>query len=274
MIVRRVLGAAVGFETSSPEIETELVRLTRNLPALAADRRTDVRYTVEPRASGAALVRDGVLVREFGRDEILVGIVQDLTAHWVRRDDVALIHAGVVVREGGALVLAGCSGRGKSTMTAGLLGRGFAYSSDELAPVTADLRVLRYPLPLRLRDGGLAGLGDLRVVLEVWRRPVRVAGERRHFASPRPELVAPDASVPVKMIVFPVEPDRSEARVSRVARGTAAIKIMAETLNYAALGQAGFDRAIALATAVPCCMVALDGVRRTLDRIEQIWSDP
>lgn len=60
------------------------------------------------------------------------------------------LHAGAVERDGRVVLLVGASGRGKSTLTARLVRRGFRYLSDELAAVTATGEVLPYAKPLSL----------------------------------------------------------------------------------------------------------------------------
>ena len=51
------------------------------------------------------------------------------------RPDLLWIHAGVVSSAGRAIVLAGPSGNGKSTMVSEFLERGWHYLSDEIAPI-------------------------------------------------------------------------------------------------------------------------------------------
>ena len=71
-----------------------------------------------------------------------------------------LMHAGVVERDGRVALLAGNSGRGKSTLTAALVRHGLSYLSDELAivdPGTAE--VTPYPKALELDDAAAELLG-------------------------------------------------------------------------------------------------------------------
>ncbi len=50
-------------------------------------------------------------------------------------DDYIVLHAGVVVRRGRAVVFYGQSGFGKTTLTLELVGRGYGFMSDEFCPV-------------------------------------------------------------------------------------------------------------------------------------------
>lgn len=78
------------------------------------------------------------------------------------------LHAGAVAKDGRALVLVGESGRGKSTLTASLVRRGWDYLSDEVAIIDVATRaVLPYAKALDLGDQAchLAGIDqpDLRL---------------------------------------------------------------------------------------------------------------
>ncbi len=66
-----------------------------------------------------------------------------------QRDDFVLLHAASLTRDGRAVILAGDPGSGKSTLTAGLLARGWSYLCDEFALI--DPRTLNtHPFPRAL----------------------------------------------------------------------------------------------------------------------------
>jgi len=62
------------------------------------------------------------------------------------------VHAGVVSRDGLAILLPGISFSGKSTLTAELVRNGAVYYSDEYAVLRADGHVVPFPRHLSLRD--------------------------------------------------------------------------------------------------------------------------
>lgn len=76
-----------------------------------------------------------------------------------------LLHAGVVARNGRAVLLAGGSGSGKSTLVARLVLDGFDYLSDEIGSVQANGLIRPYPRPLSLRAGSFTAMPDLAPVL-------------------------------------------------------------------------------------------------------------
>ena len=72
-----------------------------------------------------------------------------------------LFHAGAVERDGQVVVVAGDSGRGKSTLTAALVQRGFGYVTDEVVaidPETLDVRPFAKGIDLDEQSRHLLGL--------------------------------------------------------------------------------------------------------------------
>jgi hypothetical protein len=73
-----------------------------------------------------------------------------------------ILHAAAVAGAGGAILLPARSGRGKSTLVAGLARRGWAYVTDELVAVHADAQqVEAYPRSISLDDGAWRLFPDL-----------------------------------------------------------------------------------------------------------------
>lgn len=74
-----------------------------------------------------------------------------------------VVHAAVVAADGLAIVFPGHPGAGKSTLCAALVAQGFAYVSDETAPLTPDGFVVPYPKPIVVGSGSFEVLADLAV---------------------------------------------------------------------------------------------------------------
>jgi len=107
------------------------------------------------------------LVDLFGR--IVFGVLERL-----HRRGVYAIHAGAVVYRGGALVIAGKSGQGKTTLVLGLLRRGLGLLSDEFAVVEPDTqRILPYRRGSHIRPGTPELIPELAFVRD---RPRRQLG--------------------------------------------------------------------------------------------------
>jgi hypothetical protein len=95
-------------------------------------------------------------------DAIVAGVIAALS-----RTGLLAIHAGVVVLNGRAVLIAGSSGRGKTTLVLGLLRRGLDLMSDELALVAEDDRtILAYPRGLHVRPAALSLFPELGFLAE------------------------------------------------------------------------------------------------------------
>lgn len=120
-----------------------------------------------------------------GGDEFLAQaqepeLVADVLDVAIRRDIAALsteytfIHAGTVGYKGRAIVVAGRSFAGKSTLVHSLLGLGATYLSDEFALLDDEGKVHAYPRPITLRRNPLAAPADSEAQVRTESRPLPI----------------------------------------------------------------------------------------------------
>jgi hypothetical protein len=121
------LGVAVGIISRVDELEPTLDAVFASYAE--AEGAADIEYEID----GPALSRDGAELRRCAVAIDLVAVLElDLYREVMARAGGLLLHAGALVGAGGrALVFAGRSGAGKSTLVRALLGRGFAYLTEE-----------------------------------------------------------------------------------------------------------------------------------------------
>ena len=103
-----------------------------------------------------AVARDSDLLGTSTQPARILGLLQWALNRRVIEEacvDRLILHAGGVDRGGRAVLVAGRMEAGKSTLTAGLLDRGFGYLSDEAVVVGADLTVEGYAKPLSIDPG-------------------------------------------------------------------------------------------------------------------------
>jgi hypothetical protein len=99
--------------------------------------------------------------REVVREDDVPHTVSSLYRLFLRLDNpgeefIAFAHAACLVSGGRPLLACGCSGRGKTTLAAGLLARGFTYLGDEISGVVAgDLSVRSLPTALSIKSAGM-----------------------------------------------------------------------------------------------------------------------
>lgn len=116
---------------------------------------SDVTFSAWQQQQQYYLVQDEqILVQNASLDALInhlhYAILQRAIAHnaWL-----SVLHAGAVSRGDYCLVLAGCGGAGKSTLTASLLARGFYYFCDDLVPLARqNLHAVPVPVPLTIKE--------------------------------------------------------------------------------------------------------------------------
>ncbi len=89
------------------------------------------------------------------------------------------VHAGAVTGPTGALLVAGRSGQGKSSLVLGLVRQGYALLSDELALLDRDGQVHPYPRAVHVRPGTVELIPELSPLRT---RPMRDLGGGREWS--------------------------------------------------------------------------------------------
>jgi hypothetical protein len=241
-----VLGTAVAISAPTSlrgELRAVLVDLE---PATAAHRE----LALAAGDHGLELRDDGRIVRQGVDPAVAVAtVIWHLNTIAAGSSAHVLLHAACVARPGGgAVLLVGGPGAGKSTLAAACLGAGFAYLSDELAAIDGTGRVVPYAKPLVLDGERLVPASALgRVAPE----PVAPTG----LVFPRYEPGAPLTEVPL-------EP------------GWALLTLAAHATNLGTLGATAFARLAAVALACPAVQLthgdapaAVAAVRRAAHRL-------
>jgi len=156
-----------------------------------------------------------------------------------------LLHAGVVERDGLAVLLPAMPGSGKSTLTAALANRGFRLLSDEFGVV-------------RLSDAALLPL----------LRPTALKNESieviRRFA-PHAVLGA--------MILFPNFTPGAAIGFEPIPKSRAFTKLSTNSFNYDLLGPDAFDAVTKLVAACECFRLRFSDLEETAARIAALVAE-
>jgi HprK-related kinase A len=154
-----------------------------------------------------------------------------------------VVHAGVLERDGGVLVLPGPPGSGKSTLTAALCQRGWRLMSDELALIRCeDGMIVPVPRPVGLKD---ASIGIIRQFA-----PDAVFGPHcadtakgtvAHMRPPQASVRQANQVAPLAWVVFPQFAPGAAAAMQPVPRAEAFLRLAGNAFNYSVLGPQGFE---------------------------------
>ena len=156
------------------------------------------------------------------------------------------LHAASVSRDGKAVLIAGKSGAGKSSLAAWLVECGSQYLSDEVAALSADgmIEGLRRPLIVK------PDVVDLAMRLDWIAGSYRLAESGNMIVAP-PPLDAPLAPLPCGLLIFPEFSRTAPARLELLSAARAATLLMACNLNARNLADHGLDTILQLVRSVP-----------------------
>jgi hypothetical protein len=138
------------------------------------------------------------------------------------RPDLLWFHAGAAACRGGAVMVLGPSGHGKSTLVAGLCAGGWSYLSDEVVPLDPRSdRAMPFPLALEMReDPGEEVSPEALPRL----RKTRVELPADRFGR---------VPVPVAYLVFPAFNRASPGRLTVCPPSQAVLELLRNCLNFA-----------------------------------------
>jgi len=212
--------------------------------------------------------QDGVVVwrdrTPFDRCATLAGlapIVKSLV--WVtavgRRGFFLDIHAGVIGAQHGCVLLPGASGSGKSTLTALLAHAGYEFYSDEIALLDETLAVIPAPLPLCVKEAGIAALAHAYPQLRELPLHLRGDGKRVAYVTPPDDsMPAGDSSRPVAVVVFPRYVQEGGTSLAVVPKAAALKRLLDECVVVRALDAAKVAALVGWIAQVPCYSLEFD----------------
>ena len=165
-----------------------------------------------------------------------------------------IIHAAVVEKNGGALILPAPPGSGKSTLTAGLVLSGWRLLSDELTLIDRTTGLIHpLPRPISLKNQSIPVIQAFSAQAFINRpshdtakgtvahmRPLKESVRRQHEAA-RPAWV-----------VFPKWSEDSETELTRRSKAQTFMYLAQNAFNYSQLGVDGFRVGTRLIDQVDC----------------------
>jgi HprK-related kinase A len=160
----------------------------------------------------------------------------------LRAQHVLLLHAGVVERDGLAIVLPALPGSGKSTLVAGLACRGWRLLSDEFGAVRLEdsrcVPVLR-PVALKNESIGVVRRAAPQAVLGPTYPRTR-KGDVAHLAPDAASVARRHAAATPVAVIFPKFQLGVATSLEPLPGARAFAKLAANSFNYPVLGPQGF----------------------------------
>lgn len=224
-------------------------------------------------ASGAddvpELLRDGVSIqRGNGPGSMLTWVVADIGSRALTSSaEHVTVHAGVVARDGVAVMLPAPPDHGKTTTTIGLVEAGFTFLSDESAAIGLDDGLVHpFHRPLMLAPDAMALFPRLRASLPGWADHVRNLNYLIPARDLRPGCLGDPC--PVGFVVAPVFRAGAPTRLESVPRAEMLTLLIEQTFNLRTLGSAAVERLATTLSSAACYRLTigeLDGAVRAIE---------
>ena len=165
-----------------------------------------------------------------------------------------IVHAAVLERSGGALLLPGPPGSGKSTCCAGLVSRGWRLLSDELTLVDPpSAAVAPLPRPVSLKNASIdivRGILPAAVLSPTVRDTLK--GSVAHLKPPTDSVRRATEPARPRWIVLPHYQAGAPARLKPLPKGRAFMQLADSAFNYSLHGRNGFDVLAQIVEACTC----------------------
>ena len=185
-------------------------------------------------------------------------------------DNLLLLHAGAVSREGAGIILPGPSGSGKSSLTLVLLQAGYSYLSDEIAVVDPSSRDL-HPFPKPISVKNVSVFPDLASRKDLWFGPHSAGPESVWYAHPE-DVSASRISgpVPVRFIIFPTYDSSRGPRLHSLAPGEALRELINNSINLPRFGRNALHLLGSLVQEARCFSLATNSLKGAVALIDDL----
>lgn len=153
-----------------------------------------------------------------------------------------MLHAGVVERDGKALILPAIPGSGKSTLSLGLALRGWRLLSDEFGLVSPDTgRVMPLPRAVPLKNRSISVIRAFASEAFMGRvYPKTRKGDVAHVRPPGDALSGQSRTAAPHWVVFPRFSDGASISLRPIHKSEAFNRIAQNCFNYRMLGAIAF----------------------------------
>jgi len=200
-------------------------------------------------------------------DRIVHGVLAEL-----HKRDIYAIHAGATVYRGAALIVAGRSGQGKTTLTLGLLQRGLGLLSDELAVIDpASQQIIPYRRSVHVRPGTPELIPELSFLSQ--QPQLRLGGGIEWSLTPAalaqafPGCLAPGAPLRYVLLLDGTPQPGGMAAIAPVPAALATMELLRGTWAASRDFGGGLARLSQLMNGVVCGRLRAGGLEPTLDTI-------
>ena len=180
------------------------------------------------------------------------------------------LHSSALEVDGQGVIFPGLSGVGKSTLTAGLLARGWRYLCDEFALIhTGTLQLQPYPRAICIKRASHPIIESLGLAVHGNRHYVKAAKGLVGFI--RPKSVRSDVvgrACPVRYIIFPKYTQGAGPALVPISRAEAAFELHRFCFNLLRCRGVGLDVLAGVVRGASCYRLTAGEITETCDVVQ------
>lgn len=190
-----------------------------------------------------------------------------------QRLDYLLLHAGVVERNGGALILPALPGSGKSTLAAALSLSGWRLLSDEFGVYDPEHDCMRALLkPVALKNESIGVIRNLFPAARLGPAfPKTRKGTVAHLAAGAEAVARRHEPAAPTAVIFPRWQRDAETRLVAADEERVFRALAFNAFNYTVLGEVGFRAAISLVRRCPAWELTYSRLDEAIAAIDSVW---
>lgn len=183
-----------------------------------------------------------------------------------------MLHAGVLERNGKALILPAMPGSGKSTLSAALAQRGWRFLSDEFCLIHPDHgQIIPIPRPTPLKNESITVIRnfDDNVFIGPLFKKTR-KGTIGHLRAPSDSIARMKETAIPTWVIFPQYQSNSDVIMEPLNKSTAFIKLATNSFNYTLLGSAGFNTVKSIIERCDCYNLQYSNLADVVSRLDAL----
>src|SRR5690606_18731894 len=243
---------ATRLALAAPAARRDFRELYGEYPQCTADRAVDFHLKIAPSSPLRRWLRPNAAAHAGIVNAPFVPLPADLgllalesAMNWMiatTADAWLMFHAGVVARQGRAVMMPGLSGAGKSTLTAGLAVSGWRLFSDEFALLRPETGLFHpYPRPVSLKNRSIDIIAERAGADRISRRFLKTPkGTVAYLKPPEEALRLMDVPASPALLLFPEYRPEERARIEELRPAELFALTRSASINCDRLGETAF----------------------------------
>ncbi len=274
----KALSLPIEITTNHKPFLREFSNLTSAWVSPANGETPAVRFGVIQKRKHKYLEKDGRTLYPVDRDFRLCPMMMDeiISSCHELVSDYLILHSAAVVKNGSAILLPGRAGRGKTTLTMGLINCGYRHLTDEVGAIHhKSIEVVPYQRPLCILNWSRPIRGEVGKAFKSYRyRADDAARSKWQYIVPQDGAAMPkDSSWKVDWIIFPRYTPSGKNELKPISTGRATLALMQRCFNEKLFPDGGLRICAELARRARCYTLEMVDLDRACELIEELQDD-